>query len=141
MNGDDNIFQRKARGAERIQIGPRISIETNKRLNLYALRLGVDKQDIVEVALREYLKDKDLTPVVQTQLPYEIETDYHDPRYLQLKELLEIARALPKGIPARGIIAKRIQTEYARVKSMTPPDTRLKVEVDAVMEMLKGGED
>jgi len=134
MRKDDD-FHRQQGG--RIQIGPRIPILLNRDLELYCLNCGLHKEEVVELALVQFLKDKDLTPVVQLQLEQAIETDYEDPRYMGLKELLELARTTTCGYRGKMTLVRRIDTEYKRLRRECPIDPQLKGDMEATLELLR----
>jgi len=92
---------------------------------------------IVEMALQEFLQDKDLTPVVQLQLFDSIDIIYDDPRFDGIKALMALSQTTSANKHGKAVLLKRLNKAYgeaARV-GMCP---ELKLEYEEALEKLRG---
>ena len=121
----------------RQQIGPRISKDVIKRLKTYCINNDFHMEWVIETAIRDFLKDKDTTTIVQTTLEFDTETDYNDPQYGPIKELLHIARNTMANRTGRMKLINRISETYSKLRKRVSIDPQLKMEVDSVLEILQ----
>jgi len=118
------------------KIGPRISEGLLKQLKTYCINNDLYMEWVIETAIRDYLSDKDITTIVQTTLEFDTETNYNDPQYDPIKELLHIARNTTANRMGRMKLINRISKTYNKLRKRVSIDPQLKVEVDSVLELL-----
>jgi len=129
-------FQAKQRGASKVQIGPRISITVKQDIERYCINTCQNFQDVVEVALVQFLADKDLAPVVQLQLAEALEVTYGDPRFQGLKGLIERARVTSANRLGREKLIAQMSKEYHRLVREVGMCVALKMEYEEALGIL-----
>lgn len=133
---ENNDFQAKQRGVKTVQIGPRISITVKQDTERYCINTSQHFQDVVEMALVQFLADKDLTPVVQLQLFEAIEVTYEDPRYQGMKSLIQRARVTTANRVGREKLIRHMTTEYHRLVKEVGMCVALKMEYEEALAIL-----
>ena len=120
---------------DRVKIGPQIPRSLKRQLDFYSINTGIDREIIVEMALSQFLQDKDLTPVVQLQLFEAVDITYSDPRFEVLKDLIEMSHTTKANKFGKQKLLKRLQSTYAEACRVgTCPE--LKLEYEEAMKML-----
>ena len=133
---ENNKFHTKQRGASKVQIGPRISITVKQDIERYCINTCQNLQDVVELALVQFLADKDLAPVVQLQLLEAWEVTYGDPRFQGLKGLIERARVTTANRLGREKLIERMSKEYLRLVREVGMCVELKMEYEEALGIL-----
>ena len=125
---------------EKVKIGPKISKELNKRLAIYSINTGIHRELVIEMALTQFLQDKDMTPVVQLQLFESIDITYNDPRFEGIKNLIELSLSTTANKTGKQKLLKRLNSEYnvACKVGMCP---ELKMEYEEATKKLRGNEE
>jgi len=123
------------RDEDRVKIGPQIPRSLKRQLDFYSINTGIDREIIVEMALSQFLQDKDLTPVVQLQLFESLDVTYNDPRFEVLKSLIEMSHTTKANKFGKQKLLKRLQSTYAEAcrVGMCP---ELKLEYEEAMKTL-----
>lgn len=121
----------------RVQIGPRIPCDVNRDLDIYCINTRLKKEDVVEMALVQFLADKDLTPVVQLRLEEAIEISCNDPRFTTLKALIERARITTANEHGRSKLMKRLSDEYRRLVREFGMCVEIKMEYEEALLLLE----
>ena len=125
--------------SERVKIAPKISLNLKKRLAIYAINTGLTMETVVEMALSQFLQDKDLTPVVQLQLFESIETTYDDPRFQSMKSLITLAHTTTANQKGKEILIKRLNNEY-NIMCKVGMCPELKLEYEESLKKLRNEE-
>ncbi len=135
---ENNKFHTKPTGVKNptVQIGPRISITVKQDIERYCINTGQHFQDVVELALMQFLADKDLTPVVQLRLAEALEVSYEDPRFQALKGLIERARVTSANRLGREKLIRHITTEYRRLVKEVGMCVEMKMEYEEALGIL-----
>ena len=102
----------------------------------YCINTGQAFQDVIEMALVQFLADKDLTPVVQLQLFEAIEVTYGDPRFQGMKSLIERARVTTANRVGREKLIKHLTTEYHKLVKEVGMCVALKMEYEEALAIL-----
>ena len=124
---------------EKVKIGPKISKELNKRLAIYSINTGIDREIVIEMALSQFLQDKDMTPVVQLQLFESVDITYNDPRFEGVKGLIELALITTANKTGKQKLLKRMTSEYnTACKVGLCPE--LKMEYEEALKKLRNEE-
>jgi len=120
---------------KKVQIGPKIPFSLKRDLDLYSINTGIDREIVVEMALSQFLQDKDLTPVVQLQLFETLDVTYDDPRFEVLKDLIEMSHTTKANKFGKQKLMKRLQSTYSEAcrVGMCP---ELKLEYEEAMKVL-----
>ena len=119
-----------------VQIGPRISLTVKHDIQRYCINTGQAFQDVIEIALVQFLADKDLAPVVQLQLFEALEVTYEDPRFQGLKGLIERARVTSANRHGREKLIAQMSKEYRRLVREVGMCVELKMEYEAALGIL-----
>ena len=127
---------KKKENNEKVQIGPKIPFHLKRDLDLYAINTGIDREVIVEMALTEFLRDKDLTPVVQMQLFDSIDITYDDPRFEGVKAIISMCHTTTANELGRQKLIKRLHNAYTEAckVGMCP---ELKMEYEEALSQLQ----
>jgi len=133
---ENNEFQTKQGGVSKVQIGPRIPVSVKQDVQRYCINTGQAFQDVIEIALVQFLADKDLTPVVQLQLFEAIEVTYGDPRFQGMKSLIERAGVTTANRVGREKLIRHMTTEYHRLVKEVGMCVELKMEYEEALAIL-----
>jgi len=122
---------------EKVKIGPKISKALNKRLAIYSINTGIHKEVVIEMALSQFLQDKDLTPVVQLQLDMALEVSYDDPRFESIKALIQLARTTTANEHGKRLLVKRLTSAYNEARNSVGMCPEIKMEYEEAITMLQ----
>ena len=119
-----------------VQIGPRIPLSVKQDLEHYCINTRQDQQDVIALALVQFLSDKDLTPVVQLPLFEALEITFDDPRFELLRALIARARTTSANRFGRKKLIERLEDEYRRLVREVGMCVELKMEYEAALGIL-----
>ena len=137
MPKNEKFHTKQGRGSDPyVQIGPRLPLSIKKDLEFYCSNTRQKQQDVIELALAQFLADKDLTQVVQLPLFGAIEITFNDPRFETLRALIERARTTTANTYGRKKLIERMEDEYRRLVRDVGMCVELKLEYEAARGLL-----
>jgi len=117
--------------------GIKIDPETQRRFKTLCTAKGWHMSRVMDYLMRGFIHEHDSTPVVQLSLEdIDYETNYNNPQYEPLKQLLESSRTTMANRAGRLKLVNRISKTYSKLRKRVSIDPQLKVEVDSVLELL-----